>query len=163
MSELSLHNLRVNKKAVKKAKRVGRGNASGRGTYSSRGLKGQKSRSGGRSGLKRRGLKQFLKNKPKIGGFRSLKPKMEIVNIQDLDRLFADGELISTKKLVGKKIIDSGRYGVKILGEGKITKKLTVTADNFSESAKQAIIEAGGKAELTNKAKKSPKKLRPKK
>ncbi|MFA6254919.1 MAG: hypothetical protein WC675_02675 [Patescibacteria group bacterium] len=55
MSELTLHNLKVNKKARKKSKRVGRGNASGHGTYSTRGLKGQKSRSGGKGGLKRRG------------------------------------------------------------------------------------------------------------
>jgi len=151
MSQLALHNLKINKKARKKAKRVGRGNSSGSGTYSGRGLKGQKSRAGGKGGLKRRGLKQLLKNKPKIGGFKSLKPKMETVNLQDLEANFNDGELVNNKKLVSKKLIGTSRFGVKVLGQGKITKKLNVTAHHFSESAKKAIIEAGGKAELINK------------
>jgi len=154
MSELTLHNLQVNRKAIKKSKRVGRGNASGHGTYSTRGLKGQKSRSGGKGGLKRRGLKQLLRNKPKIGGFKSLKPKMVIVNLDQLEKSFESGELINTKKLIAKNLIKTAKPGVKILGEGKLTKKFTVIADGFSESAKKAIIEAGGQAQLTGQDKK---------
>ena len=144
MAELTLHNLKINKKAKKKTKRVGRGNASGHGTYSGRGLKGQKARAGGKGGLKRRGLKQLLRNKPKLGGFKSLKPKMAIVDLDQLENNFETGEIINAKKLFAKKLIKTVKNGVKILGSGKITKKLSVTADDFSESAKKAIIESGG-------------------
>lgn len=148
MAELTLHNLKINKAAKKKAKRVGRGNASGHGTYSGRGLKGQKSRSGGKSGLKRRGLRQLLRNKPKIGGFKSLRSKLAVVNLDDLEKNFEAGELINDKKLLAKNLIKTNKFGVKILGEGKLTKKLIVIADSFSESAKKGIIEAGGSIKL---------------
>ena len=73
--KIKLHNLTALPKTPRK-KRVGRGNASGKGTYASRGLKGQKARSGGRSGLRRRSLmQQLIKKTPKIGGFKSLKKK----------------------------------------------------------------------------------------
>src|SRR3989344_399564 len=98
MAELTLHNLKINKKAKKKTKRVGRGNASGHGTYSGRGLKGQKARAGGKGGLKRRGLKQLLRNKPKLGGFKSLKPKMAIVDLDQLEKVFTIGEIVDGKK-----------------------------------------------------------------
>jgi len=144
MAELTLHNLKINKKSKKNPKRVGRGNASGHGTYSGRGLKGQRSRSGGKSGLKRRGLSQLLKSKPKLGGFKSLSPKMETVNINQLERNFENGEIVNAKKLIAKNLIKDNKTGVKILGEGKLNKKLTIIADSFSESAKEAIIKAGG-------------------
>jgi large subunit ribosomal protein L15 len=151
MSELTLHNLKVKKGAKKRPRRVGRGNASGRGTYSGRGLKGQRSRSGGKSGLKRRGLRQLLRNKPKIGGFKSLKPKMETVNLEQLEKNFEASEIVNAKKLIAKNLIGSVKKGVKILGSGKLNKKLTVIADSFSESAKKAIIKAGGKPEIRSK------------
>jgi len=153
MTELNLHNLQINKKSKKKRKRLGRGNASGHGTYSGRGLKGQRARSGGKKGLKRRGLKQLLRNKPKIGGFKSLGPKMAIVNIDQLEKNFGAGEIINANKLIAKNIIKSARSGLKILGNGKLTKKLTVAADSFSESAKKAIMEVGGTAQLVSQDK----------
>ncbi|MBI3291094.1 50S ribosomal protein L15 [Candidatus Falkowbacteria bacterium] len=145
MPELSLHNLKVGKR--KKSRRVGRGNASGRGTYSGRGLKGQRSRSGGKRGLKRKGLSRLLRNKPKIGGFKSLKPKIESVNIFDLDRYFGAGEIVNAKKLISQGLIKHNNF--KVLGDGKLTKKLTVVASAFSKSAKKAIIEAGGSIKVT--------------
>ncbi|MAF14329.1 MAG: 50S ribosomal protein L15 [Parcubacteria group bacterium] len=151
MSELSLHNLKVNKKAKKKAKRVGRGNSSGSGTYSGRGLKGQRSRSGGKGGLKRRGLKQMLKSKPKVGGFKSFKPRMVTVNIDQLENIFTTGDLVNSKKLIAKNLIKTAKTGVKILGNGKLSKKLNVVANNFSETAKKAIIDAGGTAKLISR------------
>ncbi len=154
MTELRLHDLKNNKNVNHKKRRVGRGNASGRGTYSSRGLKGQRSRSGGKRGLKRRGLINLLRNKPKIGGFKSLKPKMVTVNLDKLDTCFNEGELVNAKKLIAKNIIRSAKSGLKILGDGKLNKKLTVYADGFSESAKKAIIEAGGQAQTISKNKK---------
>lgn len=151
MAELSLHNLKAKKR--KKSKRLGRGNASGRGTYSGRGIKGQRARSGGRKGLKRRGLMQLLKNKPKLGGFTSLQSKMETVNVRQLEESFEAGEMVNAKKLVAKNLIKDNRWGVKILGDGQLTKKLTVVADNFSESAKGAIIKAGGSIQLVSQDK----------
>ncbi|MCL5795859.1 MAG: 50S ribosomal protein L15 [Patescibacteria group bacterium] len=146
--ELGLHNLKLAKGSKKKAKRVGRGNSSGHGTYSTRGLKGQRSRSGGGSGLKRRGLKTLLRNKPKIGGFKSLRSKMSEVNLNQLDRFFEPGEVVTGKKMFEKDLVDNLNNGIKILGTGRLTKKLTVIADAFSETAKKAIMEVGGKAEL---------------
>jgi large subunit ribosomal protein L15 len=148
MTELSLNNLKINKKAKKNSKRLGRGNSSGRGTYSGRGLKGQRARSGGKKGLKLRGLKNLLRNKPKLGGFRSLRPKMAYINLGQLDSNFSAGELVDPKRLLAKKLIGSPKPGLKVLGEGKLTKKLTVLAHGFSESAKKAIIEAGGSAKI---------------
>jgi len=146
--ELALHNLKLAKGSKKKAKRVGRGNSSGHGTYSTRGLKGQRSRSGGRSGLKRRGLKILLRNKPKMGGFKSLRSKMSEVNLNHLDKFFEAGEVVTGKKMLEKNLVKNLSTGIKILGTGRLTKKLTVIADAFSETAKKAIIEVGGKAEL---------------
>lgn len=144
MSEVTLNNLKLSRGSKRRAKRVGRGNASGRGTYSSRGLKGQKSRSGGRGGLKLRGLKQLLRNKPKMGGFKSPHVKLNAVTIVALEKIFNDGELVNAAILAKKKIIHSPKTGLKIIGNGKLSKKLNVTADKFSESAKKAIMEAGG-------------------
>jgi len=145
---LGLNNLQVSSGNKKTRRRVGRGNASGHGTYSSRGQKGQRSRSGGRRGLKRRGLKNFLRSKPKLGGFRSLKAKLLPVNLDQLERIFESGEVITPKKLLAKNLLRTVKPGIKILGDGKLTKKFTVVADAFSESAKKAIIEAGGRVEL---------------
>jgi len=157
MAELSLNNLKVSEGSNRKSKRLGRGNASGKGTYSARGLKGQRARSGGRGGLKRRGLNQLLRNKPKLGGFKSLQPKPEVVNLEDLQQHFADGELVNPKNLLAKKLIKTVKPGVKILGQGKLTKKLNVKANSFSESAKKVIMEAGGSIQLITKVKKSSK------
>ncbi|NUM25029.1 MAG: 50S ribosomal protein L15 [Candidatus Buchananbacteria bacterium] len=151
MTELGLHNLTRNKR--KTGKRVGRGSGSGRGAYSGRGLKGQRARSGGRAGLKRRGLAQMLKSKPKLGGFKSPSSKLEIVNIADLQEVFDAGELITTKKLLNKGLVKTLKHGIKILGQGKVTKKFIVEANRFSESAKQAILEAGGEVKLINQNK----------
>ena len=153
MTELGLHNLTRNKRQT--GKRLGRGAGSGRGAYSGRGLKGQRARSGGRAGLKRRGLAQMLKSKPKLGGFKSQAAKLEIVNIIDLERVFENGELINGKKLFDRNLIKTLKNGVKILGQGELTKKFTIEANSFSESAKKAIMEAGGDIKLITKSKKS--------
>lgn len=155
---LILHNLKSPPGAKKKRKRVGRGNASGHGTYSGRGLKGQRSRSGGKKGLKRRGLRQLLRNKPKFSGFKSLKPKMEIINIKELEKNFKTGDIINSEKLIEKRLIRVPQRGLKILGEGKLNKKFTVIADAFSESAKEAIIKAGGQIQIKGQKQKTKKK-----
>ena len=148
---LLLNNLKSAPGSTHKKKRVGRGNASGHGTYSGQGQKGQKARSGGRRGLKRKGLTQLLHNKPKIGGFSSGRDKMINVNIGELEKLFENGSVINPQKLLSAGIIKTAKPGIKILGEGKLTKKFNVVANSFSQSAKDAIIKAGGKVQKSNK------------
>jgi len=161
MSELSLHNLKPQPGSRKKSVRVGRGNSSGVGTYSGRGLKGQRSRSGGKGGLKLLGLKNLLRNKPKIGGFKSLKPKDIPVTLAQLQKNFNDGEIVNVAKLRAKSLIPRGKVTIKILSTGELTKKLTVVSHGFSESAKLAIEKAGGKAQaIIRPVKLTPKQLK---
>lgn len=145
---LTLSNLKPASGSRKKSRRVGRGGK--RGTYSGRGMKGQRARSGGKRGLKALGLKQTLRRIPKKRGFQSLKPKSVVVNIADLEKKFSDGEIINLRGLVKTDLIKDIKNDIKILGEGKLTKKFTVIANGFSASAKKAIEEAGGKAEISS-------------
>ncbi|HZJ41922.1 MAG TPA: 50S ribosomal protein L15 [Patescibacteria group bacterium] len=119
---LTLNSIKKAKGASKGKKRVGRGNASGHGTYSTRGLKGQKSRSGV-SGLKRLGMKQQLLQTPKSRGFKSAKPKNQVLSLRDINNNFKDGENVTPESLAEKKLITSASLPVKILGK---TDKLTV-------------------------------------
>jgi len=148
---LGLHNLKPARGSQKKRKRVGRGNASGHGTYSGRGLKGQKSRSGGRKGLKLRGFRKRVLQTPKLGGFKSRQPKMEVINLGDLDKKFSAGDIVDPRKLIETGLIRETKNGVKVLGDGELTKKLTVKADCFSKTAKDGIIDSGGSVELIGK------------
>jgi len=149
---LTLSNLQKSKGTLKKRKRVGRGNASGRGTYSTRGLKGQRSRSGGKSGLKKLGLKMMLRRIPKKKGFSSRKPSFIAVNVGALNSEFSEGETITAQALKKKGIISKKEtMYIKVLGSGTLTKKLTVKAHDFSQSAADAIMKAGGKAILITK------------
>lgn len=143
---LNLSNLKPAKGSTKKKRQVGRGGK--RGAYSGRGMKGQRARSGGKSGLKALGFRQTLLRVPKKRGFTSLKSKPVIVNLADLEKKFDTGSVVDAGKLIKAGIIRNSRFGVKVLGSGKLTKKLTVTANAFSISAKKAIEEAGGKAEI---------------
>ena len=116
---LTLHNLKPNKGATKKRKRIGRGNASGHGTYSGKGQKGQRSRSGV-SNLKRIGMKSTLFSIPKSRGFISDKPKNQVVNLSDINKNFKDGDIINPKALIKKNLIKDTKTDVKILGTGKL-------------------------------------------
>jgi large subunit ribosomal protein L15 len=119
---LSLNNIKA-KRGQKSIKRVGRGNASGHGTYSCKGQKGQNSRSGV-TGLKRLGMRPHILQTPKIGGFRSLAPKNQIVKVADINNNFKDGETVSAKTLFAKGLIGNAQKPVKILGGGKIEVKV---------------------------------------
>jgi len=143
---LTLNNLKKFKNSKKKKKRVGRGNASGHGTYSTRGQKGQRSRSGGKSGLIKKGIKSTIKGVPKQKGFKSRARSIEIINIKELEKAFADGATCDLKDYKIKGLIKNNARYVKILGQGRISKKLKVTANEFSKSAKEAIIKTGGQA-----------------
>jgi large subunit ribosomal protein L15 len=150
---LTLHNLKKFNKSKKKRKRVGRGDASGHGTYSTRGIKGQRSRSGGKKGLKRKGLKNTLQSIPKNKGFKRIKPALEIINLKDLEKMFPNNSQCLLRDYKEKGLVKNNARRVKILGQGKISKKLKVTADEFSKTAKEAIIKAGGQAIFKEKGK----------
>ncbi|HAH03944.1 MAG: 50S ribosomal protein L15 [Parcubacteria group bacterium GW2011_GWA2_43_17] len=154
MEKLTLHNLQTARGSKTKKRRVGRGNASGKGNYSGRGMKGQRSRSGGKNKLALRGIRGYLLRIPKQRGFNSLLSKMEVVNLSTLDLIAKDGDVITPKYLMQKGVIKTRNYGVKILGQGKLSKKLTVNVGQCSKSAAEAIIKAGGKIEVYQKEKK---------
>lgn len=126
-----------------KVKRVGRGNASGKGTTAGRGTKGQRARTGGRNKLTRRGLKHLTERTPKIRGFLSHRPKLEVVTLAQLQQTFPDGSTVTPKQMVETGLITTAWPGVKVLG-GSITKKLKVQAEKFSAGAAAAITKAGG-------------------
>lgn len=144
---IGLHNLQVSRGAKKrKRNRVGRGNSSGHGTYSTRGLKGQKARSGGRKGLKLFGMKMIRQRIPKYKGMKSLRKPTQIVNLDTLQKYFNDSDIVDPKILFQKQLISSNKFAVKVLGKGKLEKRLKVSAHQFSNSANEAIKKAGGEA-----------------
>jgi len=136
---LSLHTIGPNKGATKKRKRVGRGNSSGHGTYSGRGQKGQKSRSGV-TGLKRLGMKKQLLQIPKARGFKSKKPKSQVVSLAQINSNFKDGAVISPKSLLAKKLIGTIELPIKILGGGELRiKDIKFKGVKISESVKEQL------------------------
>ena len=145
---IGLHNLKTDKGSRVKKRRLGRGNSSGSGTYSGRGQKGQRSRAGGAGGLKRRGLRRMIQNKPKIGGFQTHRPELAIVDLDQLEKQFENGSLVTPKQLKAAGFVPARAAGVKVLGRGKLTKKLNVSAQAFSGSAKTSIEHVGGTATL---------------
>ena len=129
-------------------KREGRGHATGNGKTAGRGHKGQKARSGGGVRIGFEGGQMPLARRIPKRGFNNIFAKpLETVNLSALDK-FEDGAVIDAEALLGAGIISKCKYGVKILGNGEITKKFDVKAAAFSETAKQKIEAAGGKAEV---------------
>lgn len=144
---LGANNLKPATGATKKKKRVGRGNASGHGTYSTRGLKGQKSRSGV-SGLKRLGMRQVLLRTPKKKGFKSTKPKNQVINLGQLNGFFKDSDIVSPETLLEKKLILSNKASIKILANGELKlKNLKFSKIKISSSALEKIKESGSTVE----------------
>ena len=135
---LSLNTIKKAKGSSQKNKRVGRGNASGHGTYSTRGLKGQKSRSGV-TGLKRLGMKKQLLAIPKVRGFKSHRPKNQVVSVKAINSNFKDNEIVNPTTLFAKKLINSAELPVKILGKEKLTVKVTFEKVGTSEPVKGQI------------------------
>lgn len=148
MEELGLHNLKPARGSKITRKRLGRGNASGKGNYSGKGMKGQRARSGGKAGLVQFGVKNYLLRIPKNRGFTSLRIRMAEVNLRTLNKFFQTNETVTASALVKKGLIATGKFGLKILGAGELKNKLTVQANAFSASAKEAIEKAGGRVEL---------------
>ena len=136
-------------KSLKKKKRVGRGDGSGHGTTSGRGTKGQLSRSGGKTRIGFEGGQMPLQRRvPHLKGFKNLRKKVfNIVNVGDLEN-FKEGATIDYKLLDEKGLIMKKDSPLKVLGNGELSKKLTVKANAFSGSASEKIEKAGGKAEV---------------
>ncbi|MBI4434314.1 50S ribosomal protein L15, partial [Candidatus Uhrbacteria bacterium] len=134
-----LHNLRPARGSRKSFRRYGRGHGSGRGKTAGRGTKGQKARTGGRKGLKRLGMKRILLAAPKLRGFRSLHPKPVVVNLEDLDRAFTAGGMVTPRAIVEAGLVRDVRNGVKVLGGGTVTKALTFKGLMISAPAKAKI------------------------
>jgi len=155
---LRINDLKPAKGSKKKRKRVGRGNSSGHGTYSTRGMKGQRSRSGGKKGLKAKGIKNIIQNIPKKKGFKSMHPKKSVINLSDLERHYGDKAEITPKVLLKSGLIANIKVGVKILGKGEITKAFNINGCDVSKSAVKAIKKAGGM--IAKKAAKKKKNVR---
>ena len=147
---MKLHELSPAPGSTKSDWRKGRGVGSGNGKTAGRGHKGQNARTGGgvRPGFEG-GQIPLYRRLPKRGFTNSLfKKEYAIINLETLDKLFNDGDAVSMETLLEKGVIRKELNGLKVLGRGEITKKLTVKAAIFSASAKEKIEAAGGKAEV---------------
>ena len=146
---MKLHSLQPAPGAVKTRKRVGRGVGSGLGKTSGRGQKGQNSRSGGgvRPGFEG-GQSPLFRRLPKRGFSNArFKTTYAVINLSDLDK-FENGTTVTPELLKEMGLIKQSLDGIKILGNGTLTKKLNVKAHKFSSVAKEQIEKLGGKAEV---------------
>ena len=145
---MKLHDLKPAVGATTAPKRLGRGTGSGLGKTSGKGHKGAKARSGGgkRPGFEG-GQMPLTMRLPKRGFTNKWRMNFATVNVSQLN-IFEDGAVVTPVELVESGILKNVQDGVKILGNGEITKKLTVKATKFTESAKEKIEAAGGKVEV---------------
>ncbi len=145
---MKLNEMKANNGARFTANRIGRGQGSGNGKTSGKGQKGQNSRSGGGVAIGfEGGQTPFFKRMPKRGFTNFTRKEYAVVNLKDLNR-FEDGAEVDFAALKAAGLIKKELDGVKVLGNGKLEKKLTVKAAKFSKSAEKAIEEAGGKVEV---------------
>ena len=145
---MKLHELSPQEGSVKEGFRKGRGAGSGNGKTAGKGHKGQNARSGGgvRPGFEG-GQIPLYRRLPKRGFNNIFATEYAIVNVSDLNA-FEDGAVINAEVLLEKRIIRKALDGVKVLGRGELTKKVTVQATAFSTSAKEKIESVGGKCEV---------------
>jgi large subunit ribosomal protein L15 len=132
--------------ANKKKRIVGRGSSSGRGTTAGKGNKGQQSRSGGKTYVGFEGGQMPLYRRIARKGFSNAQFKKTVfsLNVEVLQNKFADGETVNKETLIAKGILNKDADAVKVLGNGELSKKLTVDVDKVSASAKAKIEKAGG-------------------
>lgn len=142
---MNLHELSPAAGSNTKAYRKGRGHGSGNGKTAGRGHKGQWARSGGgvRVGFEG-GQIPLARRLPKRGFNNIFAKPLETINVSALEK-FEDGSVVTVQDLLNAGVLSKCEYGVKVLGNGTITKKLTVQATAFSASAKEKIVAAGGK------------------
>ena len=146
---MKLHELQKNIGATHAKKRVGRGSGSGLGKTSGRGQKGQKARSGGSINPVFEGGQLPLYRRIPKRGFTNAKFKTvyAVINLADLN-VFEDGTVVTPALLKDTGLLKKQLDGVKVLGNGKLEKKITIQASKFSASALEKIKEAGSKAEV---------------
>ncbi len=145
---MKLHELSPAPGSTKEVKRKGRGHGSGNGKTAGRGHKGQNARSGGgvRIGFEG-GQMPLVRRVPKRGFNNIFAKPLEEINLYSLEK-FPDGAVVDATALLECGALSKCVYGVKVLGKGELTKKLTVKANAFSASAKEKIEAAGGKTEV---------------
>ena len=146
---MKLHELSKVEGSTHRRKVVGRGPGSGHGKTSGRGEKGQKARSGGGVHIWFEGGQTPLYKRLPRRGFSNARfaTKYAVVNVSDLNR-FKDGEVVTPELLIESGLVKKELDGIKVLGNGELTKKLTVKANKFSDSAKTKIENIGGKTEV---------------
>ena len=146
---MRIHDLKPNQGSTHSRKRLGRGPGSGHGTTAGRGMNGQKSRSGG--GVKvgfEGGQTPLYRKFPQKKGFRNINRKeFVVVNLYQLEE-FEAGQVITIESLQQRGFINKLKDGVKVLGDGELTKAITVQANKFSVSAEEKIKAAGGSVEV---------------
>ena len=145
---MKLNELRPAEGSTRESFRVGRGPGSGNGKTAGKGHKGQNARSGGgvRPGFEGGQLPLYRKL-PKRGFHNKFATVYAIVNVDTINHNFQDGDIVNLEALLAKKIVRKACDGLKVLGDGELTKKLTVQATVFSAAAKEKITAAGGQAE----------------
>lgn len=145
---MKLHELSPAPGSRKERKRVGRGIGSGTGKTAGRGHKGQKARSGGgvRPGFEG-GQNPIFRRLPKRGFTNIHRTEYAIVNLSDLNK-FAAGTEVTPETLMASGLVKNAKDGIKVLGNGELTVKLTVKANKFSQTAVEKIEAAGGKTEV---------------
>ncbi|NQU73370.1 MAG: 50S ribosomal protein L15 [Candidatus Omnitrophica bacterium] len=147
---MKLSDIGLPKGANRPKKRIGRGSGSGHGKTSCRGHKGLKSRSGGHGGPRlgfEGGQMPLIRRIPKRGFTNKFKKAFQVVNVGDLNKFRKDA-VVSKVELLQENLVKNPKISVKILGDGEITKPLTIKANNFSKTAVEKIEKAGGKTEI---------------
>ena len=145
---MKLHELHAVPGAKKAVTRKGRGIGSGNGKTAGYGSKGQKARSGVKKAGFEGGQMPLQRRLPKVGFNNIFAKEYAIVNVGDLEAAFEAGETVDAASLKNKGLVKKALDGVKILGNGELTKALTVKVTAYSASAKEKIEKAGGKAEV---------------
>lgn len=146
---MKLHELQPAAGSVKDVKRIGRGHGSGQGKTAGKGHKGQKARSGGsiRPGFEG-GQMPLQRRMPKRGFNNIFALEFATVNVSELEKRFESGAVVDANALIESGALKSAKDGIKILGNGELTKSLTVKAVKFTAAAKEKIEKAGGTAEV---------------
>ncbi|MCH5204773.1 MAG: 50S ribosomal protein L15 [Oscillospiraceae bacterium] len=146
---MKLHELAPAAGSTKEVKRIGRGHGSGNGKTAGKGHKGQKARSGGsiRPGFEG-GQMPLQRRIPKRGFTNIFAKEFAEVNVSELEKRFEDGAVVDAEALIESGAIKNAKDGIKILGNGELSKKLTVKAAKFTAAAQEKIEKAGGKAEV---------------
>ena len=145
---MKLHELSPAEGSTKESKRIGRGHGSGQGKTAGKGHKGQNARSGGgvRPGFEG-GQMPLARRIPKRGFNNIFGTTYAVINVSDLEQ-FVDGTVVDAELLAAAGLVKKSCDGIKVLGNGEVSKKLTVKVAAFSQTAKEKIEKAGGKAEV---------------